>query len=488
MRASLLLLLAAIVLQAQSPALIEKSKLGKELMAEQKFGEAASVYRELVHDVPGNAGLLLNYGMALHLAGHSHEAIGPLQRALKLDAEIPPAWLFLGASYLSAGDAQRSLDPLQKYVRLQPEDPGGHQTLGDALLATGKYAEAAEEFRTVAELEPANPHAFYGLNRSYSALAEAAFESIEKQAPQSAWWFALVGDGRVRRHQLHSAFFFYREAEKLNPNLPDLHVSIANVYAETGHADWAETERKKEAAPNCAAAQQACDFSAGRYEQVIREPGTSAEVFYWQSRAFARLAASAFEKLSSLPESPEIHELRAELMGERRQNLASVEEWRKALSYAPSDEHLREQLLSALYRARAYPDALKLGNELLHDNPQSAELNFIKGDTLLSTQQPEQAIQCLEAAVKNNETLIPAHSALGRAYMQVGKPNAAIPHLERAIALDNDGSLRYQLSRAYQATGQAELARKTLADSQQRQKADQEEKSKLDEEMKLTPP
>jgi predicted Zn-dependent protease len=473
---------------AQSPALVEKSKRGKELMAEQKFEEAALIYRQLVRAVPNNPGLLLNLGMALHLAGHSREAIAPLNSALKLDADIPPALLFLGASHLSAGDPERSLEPLQKYVRLQPEDPGGHQTLGDALLATHKPGEALSEYKKLAELETNNPHAWYGLNRTYSALANAAFQSVEKDAPHSPWWLALVADERARRRQFHSAFFFYRQAEKLEPNLPGLHSSIAGVYRETGHPDWAATERQKDTSPNCAAMPQACDFLAGRYENVIQRGGTTPESYYWRSCALAQLAENAFEHLQQLPEGPEIHELRAEQMRSGRQNLESVEEWRKALTYAPNDERLREELLSSLYRARDYAGALKLADELLRDNPSSPELNLLKGDILLSSQEAEASVPFLETAVKLNPKLLPAHHALGRAYMQLGRRPAAIPHLQAALPIDEDGSLRYQLARAYQATGQAELAQQTLKDSEQQQKSDREEKSKLEAQMKLTPP
>src|SRR5205823_14220044 len=108
-----------------------------------------------------------------------------------------------------------------------------------------------------------------------------------------------------------------------------LHVSIANVYEKTGHVDWAETERRKAPNGNCEASPQACDFLALRYAEVIQRSGTTADAYYWQSRAFARLAQHAFERLEQLPESPEIHELRAEQMQARRQNLAAANEWRK---------------------------------------------------------------------------------------------------------------------------------------------------------------
>ena len=232
-------------------------------MADHKFAEAVPVYRELVQAVPDNPGLLLNLGMALHLAGHSREAIAPLAQAIKLDSDVLPAWLFLGASYLSAGNPERSLEPLEKYVRLQPDDPGGHQTLGDALLATNKFREAITEYKKLGELEASNPRAWYGLKRSYAALADASFQAVEKDAPQSAWWFALVADERVERRQFRSAFFFYKKAEAMQPDLPGLHVAIAHVYEETGHPDWAATERQKEAAGNCTVSSRPAIFWPG---------------------------------------------------------------------------------------------------------------------------------------------------------------------------------------------------------------------------------
>ncbi|HXI39564.1 MAG TPA: tetratricopeptide repeat protein, partial [Bryobacteraceae bacterium] len=234
----------------------------------------------------------------------------------------------------------------------------------------------------------------------------------------------------------------------------------------------------------------ACDFSAGRFDQVIREAGSSQtpEALYWQSRAFARLAYDAMMRLERLPEGSEIHELRAELLRARRQHLAAIKEWRLALKSAPHDAHLQEELLASLYQARDYAAALALVDDLLRQEPASASLNFTKGDILLSSQETGKAIPCLEMALKTDATLLPAHHALGRAYMLAGQPAAAIPHLQAALPIDQDGSLRYQLSRAYQATGQAELAKKTLEEYQALQKSDREEKQKLEEELQITAP
>jgi len=486
--AAILLLFLTFGVEAQSPELIEKSELGMKLMAEHKFGEAASIYRQLVQAVPDNPGLLLNLGMALHLAGHSREALAPLQNAIKLDASIAPAWLFLGASYLDTGNAERALQPLEKFVRLQPEDPGGRQTLGDALFATNKFPEAADQYKKLSELETNNPHAWYGLNRSYIALAGVSFQAVEKAAPESAWWLALVADERVRRQQLHSAFFFYKKAAAIDPNLPGLHASIADVYKKTGHSDWAEAERQRNASAKCEAAPQACDFFAGRYKEVVQNGGKTPEALYWQSRAYARLAENAFQRLEQLPENPEIHELRAGQRSTQRQYRESAEEWRKAVQYAPNDEHLKEELLSSVYRAGDYSAALKLADEQLRENATSAELNLLKGEILIASQDAAKAIPCLRTALKYDPNLLAAHRALGQAYMLAGLPSDAIPHLQAAASIDEDGSLHYQLARAFQVTGKPELAKKALDEYERRQKADREEKNRLDQEMKITPP
>jgi len=488
-----LILFTPVGVNAQSQALIEKSQHGVELMAAGKFEEAIPVYRELSRAVPDNPGLLLNLGMALHLAGHSRQAIAPLERALKLDASTLPAWLFLGSAYLGVADPARAIPPLRRYVSLQPGDPGGHQDLGDALLATNAYRDAKEEFQQLTQLDPSNRRAWYGLNRCYTSLAQEAFQAVEKAAPESAYWLALVADERVVRRQFRSAFFFYRKAESLQPDLRGLHASIAIVYKETGRKDWAETEQRKEQPMdpgNCAGEVLACDFFAGRFDQVIREaePSQTPEAHYWRSRAFARLAHDAIKHLEQLPEGSEIHELRAELLRARRQHLEAIKEWRLALKYAPHDAHLHEELLASLYQARDYAAALALVDELLQQEPASAPLNFTKGDILLSSQETGKAIPSLEKALKTDPTLLPAHHALGRAYMLAGQPAAAIPHFKAALSIDQDGSLRYQLSRAYQATGQADLAKKTLEEYQVLQKTDRDEKQKLEEDLQITAP
>jgi Flp pilus assembly protein TadD len=55
--------------------------------------------------------------------------------------------------------------------------------------------------------------------------------------------------------------------------------------------------------------------------------------------------------------------------------------------------------------------------------------------------------------------------------MQKGEAEAAVPHLQRALPLDQDGSLHYQLAQALQRTGQTAEAQAMLQKYQDLQQA-----------------
>ena len=77
---------------------------------------------------------------------------------------------------------------------------------------------------------------------------------------------------------------------------------------------------------------------------------------------------------------------------------------------------------------------------------------------LVNLDEPEKAIGLLETATRLDVDFLPAQAALGQALLQTGRPKLAIPHLKVALAEDEDASAHFRLLRAYQLTGQTELA------------------------------
>ena len=453
----------------QEDSLAVKSQQAKQLMAEGKFGEAIPLYRELNRAVPNNPGLKLNLGMALHMAGRKREAIPELEAAVTLKPDLAPAWLFLGTARMQLGERTAAIKAFKTVLSLQPENHEAAQMLAEALSSLGRIEEAAEQYQRLAEVYPESPQVWYGLGRSYESLSGQAFEKLHETAPESSYSLALFGETRLREQQFSSAFYLYRRALEEKPALRSLHKALAEIYRQTGHPDWAETEEKKEnSSPECTSQTVECYFLAGRYNELIVavKGSNTSDSFYWRSRAYNQLALQAFTQLGQLPPSAELHELKAHIYNSQKRYTEAAREWREALKLSPADVEIQKQLAISLKFGEDYSTALPLFQELLRQQPASAELNFLTGDTLLDLQRAEEAIPLLKRSVLSDPKSLAAHKSLARADLVAGKPAEAIPHLKLALPTDEDGSLHFQLAQAYRASGQPELAKKTLADYQ----------------------
>jgi tetratricopeptide (TPR) repeat protein len=493
------LLLASVCLAAGAPApaqeldLAGKSQQGKALMAAGRYGEAVPVYRELVKALPGNAGLLLNLGMALHMAGEDREAVPQFEAALRLQPDLLPATLLLGAAQMRLGRPAAAVGPLAKAVRLQPDNGEARSMLADALLALERYAEAEPHLRRLAQAFPAEPAVWFNLGKAYEELAGQAFADLLKRDPESAFALALVADARRKQDQRTAAFRLYRLALERRPAFRGLHAAVAGIYRAAGYSDWARVEEEKEQRQppaDCAREELECAFAAGKHRDVAARAAKLAtpEAAYWRARAYNELATEAFGRLAALPPSAQSHEWMARSARNEERYAESVEHWRRASALAPSDPRLQLELAVTLRLARDFAAAQRVLEPLARQLPDAPEPNYFLGDVLLAQEQPERALPFLEKSVRLEPNEPQARGALGRAYGLLGRPADAIAHLQHALSADADGSLRYQLARAYQAAGRAEEAQAALQDYEQFRKAAREQARAETEAAAITPP
>src|SRR5205085_6214109 len=123
---------------------------------------------------------------------------------------------------------------------------------------------------------------------------------------------------------------------------------------------------------------------------------------------------------------------------------------------------IEREIAVSLFLGSDYRAALEQAAKLLKQDPRSAEMNFVAGDSLLRLEEPEKAVPYLKAALAADPKLLAADASLGLALSRLGKNAEAVPRLERALELDEDGALHFQLAGAYRASGNAEKARATM--------------------------
>ncbi|MBK5298231.1 MAG: tetratricopeptide repeat protein [Vicinamibacteria bacterium] len=474
-------------------ALAARAAQGAAALQASRFDDAAAIYGELVEQRPKDPGLLLNLGMARYMAGQPAEAIAPLQKALALNPSLAPASLFLGGALLDTGRVQDAVAPLRKAVSALPDNADARDLLARAYLALSKFANAAAQFRALTGLQPDNPRAWYGMARSYAGVAEATLTALQTTSPDSPLLELIVADVAVTQEKFPAALAIYRRALKETPLVGGLHEAVADLYEQAGHPDWAAAERAKinrRTPAYCATRAAECHFLAARIREslaaALASPTPAGR--YWTIRAANRLSTEAVAHLETLPQSVELHLIRAEIAQSRGQHPESVKEMREALALAPGDPAVETALAEALLRAHDLKEAIPLVERLNRERPGDASLLLMLGDALVEDQQLDRAIAVLEQAAKAPDALPHAPASLGRAYVQAGRYEESLPFLQAAAATDQDGDVHYQLARAYQALLRPAEAAKAMAVYQQKKGQEAPPSPDAAPEAVLTPP
>jgi tetratricopeptide (TPR) repeat protein len=475
----LLTVLIGAAASPQSADLVKRSQAAAAAMQNGAFDQAALMYRDLVRAVPGDPGLLMNLGMALAMGGREDEAVAPLERAVKLKPSLVPAQLFLGSSYLALGEAAKAVAPLKRAVAAQPTNLEYRRLLARAYVETSRPLDAVGELRAITDLSPKLPAAWYALFHAYNDVAQEAMATFAGSA-SSPWQDLLLADALLADGRLDDAFGLYRDTIEKLPAMLTIHDSIATIYEQIGHRDWAAIERQKGRLSDaqCARRRALCAFRTRRYRAALTAAGTATdpESRYWRARAATELTKEALDRLDKLPDSRERREVRAAMAIADRRYPDAVKELKAALQFAPEDVNLTGQLGTALYLSREYEPALQLLATVVEQAPANEDVRVLTayGDSLLQMDRVEDAVRYLRRAFTADTSDRAASLSLARAYLRQGDFRAALPLLEWQLAGDTDGSVHVLLSRALTGIGDTDKAEAMLAKSQELQRASQE--------------
>jgi tetratricopeptide (TPR) repeat protein len=197
-------------------------------------------FRAMLALAPHDSKTLTGLGVLLYGEGKAEEAVANLRQALDVDPTAQRAELFLGLSEADLGDCAKANPILSKYFASEPA--GKLQRLtGLAFLAC-----ASSQTDPLPAVQVAA-----NLNKQYPGDADVLFESAELYTRlwnQSAGELLAKHPDSYRVHQLAAEVYEaqnnydqaireYRLALVTNPQLPQMHFRIGQLYLRQGAAD-----------------------------------------------------------------------------------------------------------------------------------------------------------------------------------------------------------------------------------------------------------
>jgi tetratricopeptide (TPR) repeat protein len=343
---------------------------------------------------------------------------------------------------------------------------------GEKALAAGRYDEAAQ-----------------------------AYEKLRELIPNTAEVHARLGLIYFQQKNFSQAVPTLRRALKLKPALPNLDVLLAMSLSELGHYEEAlpALEKGFKRAPDPALKRssglqlQRTYTGLGQDDKAVevaleltRLYPKDPEVLYYAGRLFGNYAYLSTVKLAQVaPDSLWLHLAAGEANESQGRTDAAIREYKEVLSLDPNRPGIHFRLGRVLLtRARqsttdtvSEPEAMKEFEQELQIDPTNANAAYELGEIHRKSARFDKAFELFALAIKYYPDFEDALVGLGRTLITLGKPEQALPHLQKAISLNSENDVSwYQISQIHKALGNAVEQQKALAEFQKlREKSRQAE-------------
>ena len=419
--------------------------LGDMLFERNRWEDAAREYRKALAIEPMEAGLHTLLAESYLHSGKLEEAEAEFRQELRIDPRYERAWLGLANVQLAKGQAVESLASVSKAWQSSPEYLKSHSEFPSIEL----NKETAQTCVSRLLDQPEAPAKHFLLSALYASLNENASSERESQSFQSdlSKWEQTASQAHLNPDSCK--FHHYSQCitwlQKVKPVTSPAYLLLGKTYFVL----------------------QQYEHAAEALAQVHGGKKANSEASYWLERTYQALGADSYSQLeSSFPDSWRTHALRAEAFALRQDADDAVKEYKAALALRPDEAELHESLGEFYLDNHSDPDAKRELAKAVALAPSRTKTLYLLGRLYVLDNENEKAVPFLRRAIQLQPNLNEASALLGTAYIRMGKFAEAVPPLERAAPLDHMGNIHFQLFQAYRKLGEAELAQKALARSQ----------------------
>jgi tetratricopeptide (TPR) repeat protein len=229
--------------------------LGREAeqdLAKRDYAAAIQKYERLASLQPNSANVLNNLGLACHMAGRLREAVGALQKALRLEPDMLSANLILGMDYIQLDEAEQAIAPLERVLRKDGNNRDALFALASAHFALKHFYPAAKVYQREVKLRPDDSDAWFGMGLCYEHMAEDTSRRLSEVAGQSPFNQRLLGEFMLEQDNgVEAEEAFNRALNAASEEKRDgLHAGLGFAHLCLGEVDLANAQFQVELQTN----------------------------------------------------------------------------------------------------------------------------------------------------------------------------------------------------------------------------------------------
>ena len=233
---------------ALPPALALVFEEGVHAEKAGRLDEAEKVFLRVLAQGGNAAFVYNNLGIVYQERGEHQRAVEQFREAIRRRPDYVAPRILLGASLLALGRTQESLRELERAAKLQPEEPLARRELARAYEGAGDLRGVVEQYRILRQLAPKDPEWAYQLGRAYLKLAASCYQQLARVGPNSARAHQVAGENYHVQGQLDLALQAFERAAQADPDLPGIHLQMAEIYFERGKMVEARQQVEQELA------------------------------------------------------------------------------------------------------------------------------------------------------------------------------------------------------------------------------------------------
>jgi len=354
--------------------------------------------------------------------GKYREAAIQFGNAVQVDPHYGKAHYQLAQTFLKLQDWSRAYQELIKTIEFDPKNTQPHLDIANLLIAGRQFPEALRHLDLVQSSEPANPElhvALANLNAGQNNLG-AALQEMKKAielGPDRAQSYLELALLQLRANDAESAEASFKKAVALDPKAMNAQLALGSFYQTRSRFPEAEQQFRH----------------AMEVDPKNPEPRASLARLYMAEGKKAEAEEFLRKVKGDFPDNSVGYRMLGDFYFANGDVDKAVAEYGALYQEHPKDLQLKKNYVQLLILKSRLDEARKLDNEILKGNPSDTEALIFKGEISLRDGKPQEAIDSLQTAIKNDPDNGVAHYHLGAAFDQLGNLERAESEWRQAV-------------------------------------------------------